>query len=118
MNLKLLLVLLVLSLAGCGMRSAKGDLPVSDLDVLAQNVKEDLKPTVLPNGKIYCAEESITEEDKDRCTGDLEDGLFTSNKDKVRASKTLDRGIARLKLLRNPCGFWEKLFRADRCTVD
>ncbi len=118
MNPKLLLVLLVLSLAGCGMHSAKGDLPVSDLDVLAQNVNEDLKPIILPNGKVYCAEESITEEDKDRCTGDLEDAVFQGNKDKARASKTLDRGIQRLKLLRNPCGFWEKLFRADRCTVE
>ena len=118
MNLKLLLVVIALFLTACAGPSVRGDLPESDLDALQANVNRDLRRTLLDNGKEYCAELALTEEAKDRCTGDLEDALFTSNRDKDRARDTLDRGIKRLKLIRNPCSFWEKLFRNDRCRVE
>lgn len=118
MNLKLLLGVIVLCLSACAGPSVRGDLPESDLDALKANVDRDLKRTLLENGKEYCAELAETEEAKDHCTGDLEDALFTSNRDKDRARNTLARGIQRLKLVRNPCGFWEKLFRNNRCKVE
>lgn len=118
MNQKWPPVLLVLFLSGCGTHSVRGDLPESDLDVLERNVKQDLVRTRLPNGKEYCAELSVTEEDQDDCTGDLEDALFQSNQDKDRARNTLHLGIQRLKLGRNPCRWFERLFRNPRCTVE
>ena len=85
--------------------------------MLESNVKKDLKPRLLPNGKEFCAEDAITEEQKDACTGDLEDIAFAGNRDKERAKDTLRKGIARLKLARNPCSWFERVLRKDRCTV-
>lgn len=118
MNLKLLIMLLALCLSACAGPSVRGDLPESDLDALEANVKRDLKPRLLPNGKTYCAEDAKTGEEADECLGWHEDDKFLSDRDKVRASDTLSKGIQRLRLVRNPCGFWEKLFRADRCRVE
>ena len=56
MNLKLLLVLIVLCLSGCGTHSVKDDSPASDLDVLVLNVRADGAKVLLPNGRDYCAE--------------------------------------------------------------
>ena len=117
-TLKLLLVLFVLSLSGCATTSGRGDSPASDLDALVANAERDLRKTLLPNGKEYCAEDSVTDEQKDSCTGDLEDGLFNSNQDKALGLKNLKRGVKRIKLSLNPCGFWKKLFRDQNCIVD
>ena len=114
---KLLIMLIMLSLSGCVTTSGKGDLPESDLDVLEMNVAQDLKRTFLPNGKEYCAEDAATGEEQDSCLGYLEDALYLSNQDKDRARSTLHRGIQRLKLVRNPCSWLEKLTRNPRCTV-
>lgn len=117
MNLKLLLVLTMLSLTACGMRSVRDDSPASDLDALVSSVERDLWIRRLPNGKEYCAELSRTRKELDECAGDLEDTLFLANRDKERAKNTLRTGIQRLKLARNPCSVWERMFRADRCQV-
>jgi hypothetical protein len=92
--------------------------PASDLDALVSSVERDLKPRLLPNGREYCAELSRTDRDKDECTGDLEDVVFVSNRDKERAKQTLRTGVQRIKLARNPCSMWEKMFRADRCKIN
>ena len=115
---KLLLVLFVLSLSGCGTTSVRGDSPESDLDALVANAKRDLRKTTLPNGKEYCAEDAVLDEDKDKCTADLEDGLFNSNKDKALGLRNIEKGVKRIKLALNPCGFWKRLFRDQSCVVE
>lgn len=115
---KLLLVLCVLFLSGCGTTSVRGDSPASDLDALVSNAKRDLRKTLLPNGKEYCAEDAVTDEQKDGCTADLEDGLFNSNKDKALGLRNLEKGVKRIKLALNPCGFWKRLFRDQNCFVE
>lgn len=117
MNPKLLLVLSVLCLSGCATRTVSDASPASDLDALVSSVSRDLKPRLLPNGEEYCAELAATERAQDECTGDLEDALFSSNRDKERAARTLRTGVDRIKLSRNPCGFWARAFNRKRCTV-
>lgn len=115
MNLKLLLVLTVLCLSGCGTHSVRDDSPASDLAVLVTAVNRDLTKTLLPNGRDYCAELAKTERAQDECMGDLEDALYSANRDKARASQTLTTGAKRIELSRNPCGFWERLTQRARC---
>jgi len=112
MSLRLLTVLIVLFLSACATTSTRGDSPASDLDALEANVNRDLRMTLLPNGKQYCAELATTEREQDECMGDLEDALFNSNRDKQSARQTLGKGIKRLKLARDPCRWWE--FRCKR----
>lgn len=107
MNLKHFPALLALCLTACATPSVRDDSPASDLDALVSSVSRDLRPTKLPNGREYCAELARTERDKDECTGDLEDGLFTANRDKARALETLRRGVERLRLARAPCRFYQ-----------
>lgn len=117
MNLKLLLVLCVLFLAACGTRTVKDDSPASDLDVLVANVAKTTRPTLLPNGKEYCAELAATEDEQDDCMGDLEDALYNSNRNGERTKQTVDNFAARERLRRNPCSWWERFTRRARCTA-
>ena len=78
------------------------------------NVAKTTKPTLLPNGKEYCAELARTEDEQDDCMGDLEDALFNANRKGELTQQTLDKFIAREKLRRNPCGFFARMFAA-RC---
>lgn len=117
MNPKLLLVLTVLCLSACGTRTVRDDSPASDLDALVSSVSRDLRPRLLPNGREYCAELSKTQRAQDECTGDLEDVVFQSNRDKERGLRTLRTGVERIKLSRNPCGKVAQFFRLSRCTV-
>ena len=117
MTLRLLIVLIALCLSGCVTTSAHDDSPASDLDVLEASVNRDLRRTTLPNGKEYCAEDAVTERQEDDCTGNLEDALFNANRDKESARSTLHKGVQRLKLARDPCGWWSRLLRRDRCFV-
>lgn len=107
MNLKLLCVLIVLCLPACGTPSVRDDSPESDLTALVTSVKRDLQRRVLPNGKEYCAELAKTEDAQDDCMGDLEDVVYLSNRDKDRAANTLTKGMERIKLSRQPCGFFD-----------
>ncbi|HEX8586190.1 MAG TPA: hypothetical protein VF680_17490 [Allosphingosinicella sp.] len=115
MNLKLLPVLIVLFLPACVTPTVRDDSPASDLDALRANVAKTASPTLLPNGKEYCAELARTEDEQDDCTGDLEDALFTANRKGERTLLTVDAFIEREKLRRNPCSRWEKLTRRARC---
>lgn len=118
MNLKLLLVLSVVLLTGCVSPSVRDDSPASDLDALVTSVRPDLVKTVLPNGKEYCAELATTERQQDDCLGDLEDGLFSANRDKARALNTLLKGVARLKLARAPCRWYQLSCRRQARALD
>lgn len=118
MNLKLLLVLSAVLLTGCASPSVRDDSPASDLDALVASVRPDLVKTLLPNGKEYCAELATTERQQDDCLGDLEDGLFSANKDKDRALRTLLKGVARLKLARNPCRWYQLTCRREARALD
>ncbi len=113
MNLRLLCVILALSLLPACAHSVRDDSPASDLDALVSSVSRDLKPRLLPNGKEYCAELATTERAQDECLGDLEDGLYASNRDKERASTTLVNGVKRIKLARNPCRWWQLMCKRE-----
>lgn len=115
--LRLLIVLILLCLSACGTTSRRGDSPASDLDALETSVARDLRQTTLPNGKTYCGEDAVRQRAQDECVGDLEDALYNSNADKSSALITLRKGIQRIKLSLNPCGFWAQLFKKERCTV-
>ena len=117
MNLKLLPVLCVLFLTACGTRTVKDDSPASDLDVLVANVAKTTRPTLLPNGKEFCAELARNEDEQDDCMGDLEDALYNSNRNGERTKQTVDNFAARERLRRNPCNWFQRLF-LSRCTVD
>lgn len=106
-TLLLLSALSALFLSGCVTTSVRDDSHASDLDALVANAKRDLRKTLLPNGKEYCAEDSVTDKQKDSCTADLEDGLFNSNKDKALGLKNILKAVARLKLARDPCRWYE-----------
>src|SRR5690606_8099305 len=88
MNLRLLLVTLgVYLLVGCAHSNGAGlkgkESPVTDLDALVSNAQRDLAPRTLPNGKLYCMEESRNEKVQDECGGNLEDTLLSSEIDKA-----------------------------------
>lgn len=113
MNLKLLLVLIVLFLPACGQHSVRDDSPASDLDALVMSVREDLQVRTLSNGKEYCAELATTTEQQEACLGEVEDALYLSNRDKERAAGTLERGVERIKLARDPCRWYEVRCRRE-----
>lgn len=115
MMYRLLPALLVLSLSACATRLPKDDAPASDLDVLALNVRQLSRPVLLPNGREYCAELAKTSSEMDRCTGDLEDALFNSNRRAERTSQTVDKFLQREKLRRDPCGPLARIFDRKRC---
>lgn len=60
---------------------------------------------------------SKTEMKQDLCGADLEDTLTDSETDKAVGLANLLKGIERIKLAMNPCGFFGRMFRLDRCTV-
>ena len=115
MNLKLLIVLTAAFLTACAPHSVKDDSPASDLDVLVANVTKTTQPTLLPNGREYCAELAVDEDAQDDCMGDLEDALYAANRKAERTLRTVTDYAARERLRRNPCSWWEKLIRRDRC---
>ena len=112
MNHRLLLVILgVCLLLGCahsnnGVLRGNGS-PTTDLDALESNAKRDLAPRTLPNGKLYCAELAKTEKAQDSCIGDLEDTLSSSETDKAVGLANLSKGVERIRLSINPCGFFD-----------
>ena len=115
MTLRLLIVLIALCLSGCVTTSAHDDSPASDLDVLVANVGKTTRPTLLPNGKEYCAELAKTEDAQDDCLGDLEDALYNANRSGERTLQTVQNFAARERLRRNPCAWWERVLRRSRC---
>lgn len=115
MNLKLAIVLIALSLSACATRHVKLDSPASDLDVMLAKVKQYAQYRLLPNGKEYCFELSVTEDLQDQCTADLEVSVFYNHADKDDIVLLLQQFVAQQKLARNPCSRWEKFLRRDRC---
>lgn len=111
-------MLLFAILTACSGQPVKDDSPASDLLALKANAERDLKPRTLPNGKLYCFEDSTTEGKQDTCTGDLEDTLFKSEQDKARGLAGIIKGIERLMLQRNPCGFFRRIFQRSECRVE
>lgn len=107
MNLKLLIVLIVLCLTACVGRTVKDASPASDVDALVANVSKTTKPVLLPNGKEYCAELALTEDEQDDCMGDLEDGLYQSNRNGERTMQTVKDYANRERQRRNPCKWWQ-----------
>lgn len=122
MNLKLLLVILVSCLLlGCAhSRNAVSNGSAShetDLTALVSNARRDLAPRTLPNGELYCLETARTEKAQDQCGGDLEDTLLESETDKAVALQNIVKGVERIKLRLNPCGFWRRIFNRSECYV-
>jgi len=113
----LLSALIVLFLTACAGRTVKDVSPASDLDALERIAERNLRPTLLPNGKEYCLEESRIQAQQDECAGNLEDALWSSNRDKERALRDIRRAIQRIRISRSPCNILSRLFNRDRCSV-
>jgi hypothetical protein len=64
---------------------------------------------------LYCVELSRTEGAQDDCAADLEDNVYLREQDRKRAIGFVERWADRERLTRNPCTWWEKLRRVDRC---
>lgn len=115
MNLKLLLVLTVLSLTACATPRVHDASPASDLDVLVANVRKNASKVLLPNGKEYCVELVKTNDELDDCATDLEDALFNANRRGESQIETVEKFVNRERLRRNPCGFWKRTFQSAKC---
>lgn len=115
MNRALVLMALSLFLAACGTSPAKDDSPASDLDALVASVKENAPKRTLPNGKIYCVEDSKNNDERDDCALDLEDLVWLRERDLARVVRVVEQGIERLRRQRSPCGWWGRTFGLDRC---
>lgn len=120
MTVKLLLVTpLMFLLLGCVHSRSAGsngsESPVTDLDALASNARRDLAPRTLPNGRLYCMEESRTEKAQDTCGGNLEDTLLESETDKKVGLENVLKGVERIKHRMRPCGFMGRLFNPTEC---
>lgn len=96
------------------MQPARDDSPASELQALGSNAETDLAPRTLPNGLLYCFEDSETEGDQDTCTADLEDLAYGSEADKARALAAIRLGIRRLELMQRPACRWYQV----RCTLE
>lgn len=113
MNRKLLPVLIVLSLSACATPSSRDDSPASDLAALEASVTRDLQPTLLPNGKEYCAELANTTKQQETCMGNLEDAVYQGNRDKARAAQNLRLGLRRVRLAQAPCRWYQVACRRE-----
>lgn len=109
-----LIAVMLLCLTACATHTRRDDLPASDLDALASNVRSETRPVVLPNGKEYCAELANTGDELDACTGDLEDALFNANRRLDRAWRTVQAFITGERNRRQPCRWWQVRCRAER----
>lgn len=85
--------------------------------MLLANVAKTTRPTLLPNGREYCAELAKSEDEQDDCMGDLEDALYNANRNGERTKLTVDNFVARERLRRNPCSWWERFMHRARCTA-
>lgn len=77
-----------------------------------------MAPRKLPNGKLYCMEAAKSEKTQDSCGGDLEDALLGSEVDKWVGLANLSKGIERIRLSINPCGFFDFACRKRAQALD
>lgn len=99
----LLTVAISLFLSACVTSPAKDDLPASDLEATKAALQRQLKPRTLPNGKLYCIEDSATQTQHDDCAEDLQELAWLSERDKKRASELADKLV--------PARTWLQKFR-------
>lgn len=115
---------LSLFLSACVSSLGRNDLPVSDLpaselDELATQLSRLAKKRRLSNGKVYCVEDSKSNEDLESCAIDLERTLWYSEMvDKPAIVELVERYVKRAKLARKPCTMVERLLRRDRCRLE
>ena len=92
------------------------DKPESDLTAIVSGVKATLKPRLLSNGRLYCAELARTEDEQDECMGDLEDTLFKSESDKARAVDLVSKHVTTQRVVRRQCKWYQaKITRREWC---
>lgn len=108
MNRILVIGVLSLLATACGTQPVRDDSPANDLQSLRVSAKQSTKKRLLPNGKEYCVELSLTNRELQTCALDLEDALFLANQDKALLQDLIDRATKRLELGRNPCGWWAR----------
>lgn len=83
-----------------------------------REVERALPTRNLSNGKLYCIEDAVTQQQHDACDLDLEDNVFVREQDRIEALALLHRALRRVELARNPCGFFKRIFNRDECVVD
>lgn len=84
---------------------------------MVANLEREAAPRAYSSGKSYCVEDALTGRDMERCALEGEDLKFLLEGDKQRMLNTAKKAAKRLELVRNPCRWYEKLFRVDRCRV-
>ena len=72
-------------------------------------------PQRVPAGEIKLAEDAEVFEDAWNLLLDLEDLNYQHGKDKERTIEFVRQYVERMRLVRNPCGFWKRTFRPSHC---
>lgn len=108
----------LLSLTACASSPVRDDSPANDLQAMLSSLRRDAAPRHYPSGKDYCVEEAFTGEQMTDCASSGEDLHYLDTEDKRRMLGTAERAVKRVELSRNPCTWYEKLFRVDRCRAE
>lgn len=82
---------------------------------MVNEVKQQGKARVLPNGRTYCVELAKTEGTQDECALDLEDAFYLSERDKARMVDLVVKGVERHRRAIQPCGWWKRTFQRSKC---
>lgn len=112
----LVLGLMLLSLTACGNKLVRDASRGSDLDVLVMGV-ETMAQSRQPAGDIKRAEDATTTGEVWNLALDLEDANWLHDQDKARIVSFVGRAADRIKLARQPCGFWKGLWDRGDCEV-
>lgn len=109
---------LFLSLTACVGAPTRDDLQGNALRAMVDSLRRDAEPRHYPSGKDYCVEEAYSGKDMEDCALAGEDLNFLNTQDKARMLRTAERAVKRVELAVDPCSWWERITRADRCRVE
>lgn len=78
---------------------------------------ETMAQTRDPAGEIKRLEDAATTGEAWNLAADLEDVDWLHEQDKARIVTFVGRAADRIKLARQPCGFWKELWKSKQCSV-
>jgi hypothetical protein len=110
-----LIALILLSTSACVTQPVRDESPASDLHATLREMERALPKRNLANGKLYCIEDAVTQQQHDECDLDLEDNVFVREQDRIEALALLRKAVRRIELARNPCGFFKRVFNRSAC---
>lgn len=108
-----LLGLIALFLSGCATSPAKDVSHESDLDVLVMGVEVMTEP----RGENYKNPEDVKDtEEAWNLLLDLDDVKWLSNRDKAGIRKFVKGAVERIKVSRQTCTYWDRVWNLRECT--